>query len=274
MADGDLTDEQKAEKAAAEKAAADKIKADALKSPEVQALIQAAVEEAVTGLKATNAALKDEKTTALAKAKEFEGLDATEIKALLERIGQDEEAKLISEGKISEVLEKRTERLRADYDGQLKAKDVEIEALKKQVETQTKELSSLKLDDAVNAAATKIGVLAEASEDALARAKRIFALNDKGLIEGRDASGALILSKDGSSPLTVPEWLEGMKDSAPHWWAATKGADAAGGAGHKSGDKNPWLPEHRNVTERMKIAKADPELAKRLQAEAKAPAQA
>ena len=52
MADGDLTDEEKAAKVAADKA-----KADALKNSDVQALIKAAVEEAVTGLKATNAAL-------------------------------------------------------------------------------------------------------------------------------------------------------------------------------------------------------------------------
>ena len=74
--------------------------------------------------------------------------------------------------------------------------------------------------------------------------------------------------------MTVPEWLEGMKESAPHWWASTKGSDAAGGADHKTGDKNPWLREHRNVTEQMRVTKANPDLAKRLKAEASANAQA
>lgn len=43
------------------------------------------------------------------------------MKTILQRFSDDEEAQLIAAGKIDEVLDKRTERLRADVDKQIKA---------------------------------------------------------------------------------------------------------------------------------------------------------
>ncbi|MNH16763.1 hypothetical protein D3C79_764120 [compost metagenome] len=43
------------------------------------------------------------------------------MKGLLAKAGQDEETKLIAEGKLDEVISRRTERLRTDLDKQVKA---------------------------------------------------------------------------------------------------------------------------------------------------------
>ncbi|MFX7186283.1 hypothetical protein ABTI36_20280, partial [Acinetobacter baumannii] len=43
------------------------------------------------------------------------------IKVLLDKSNQDEESKLIAEGKIEEVIQKRTEKMREEHDKVLKA---------------------------------------------------------------------------------------------------------------------------------------------------------
>ena len=50
-----------------------------------------------------------------------EGLDLDAIKVLLDKSNQDEESKLIAEGKIEEVIQKRTEKMREEHDKVLKA---------------------------------------------------------------------------------------------------------------------------------------------------------
>ncbi|MFG4062117.1 hypothetical protein ACF0BN_19615, partial [Acinetobacter baumannii] len=50
-----------------------------------------------------------------------EGLDLDAIKVLLDKSNQDEESKLIAEGKIEEVIQKRTEKMREEHEKLLKA---------------------------------------------------------------------------------------------------------------------------------------------------------
>lgn len=50
-----------------------------------------------------------------------DGLDLDAIKVLLDKSNQDEESKLIAEGKIEEVIQKRTEKMREEHDKVLKA---------------------------------------------------------------------------------------------------------------------------------------------------------
>jgi hypothetical protein len=53
------------------------------------------------------------------------------VKTILQRFSDDEEAQLIAAGKIDEVLDKRTERLRADVDKQIKAANERAERRKR-----------------------------------------------------------------------------------------------------------------------------------------------
>lgn len=53
--------------------------------------------------------------------KQYEGIDPETVKKLFAQLDQDEDAKLIAEGKISEVIQKRTEKMREQHDKLLNA---------------------------------------------------------------------------------------------------------------------------------------------------------
>jgi len=113
---------------------------ETLKSDLVKSAIETAVSEAVT--KATEG-LETNRDTILAEkrelsnqlklseeaAKKFEGLDIAKIRTMIDAVNQSDEAKLISEGKIDEVIAARTSSVKAGYEAQFVDKDVEIQTL-------------------------------------------------------------------------------------------------------------------------------------------------
>lgn len=190
--------------------------------------IKAAVEAAVTGLKAKNGEVIVENKRLKEQLARFDGIDPDVVRNIIKRFSDDEEAKLIADGKIDEVLTKRTERMKADYDKKL------TEALEKAglAEKRAQAFQGRVLDDAIRAAAAKAGIHQHAIDDALLRGRAMFALDEDGQAVQLGEDGKAVLGKDGKSPFTPLEWLEGMKEKAPHWFPATA---SGGGAGHSAG---------------------------------------
>ena len=75
------------------------------------------------------------------------------MKTILQRFSDDEEAQLIAAGKIDEVLDKRTERLRADVDKQIKAANERAE----KAEAFSSKFRDRVTGDAIRSAALKAG---------------------------------------------------------------------------------------------------------------------
>lgn len=161
-------------------------------------------------------------------AQKFEGLDADEIRGLLEKMGTDEERKLMKEGKIDEVVAKRMEKVTKAHEKALAAAMLKVEEATQRAGKYEQQV----LDNHVRAAATKAGVHATGVEDALFRARTIFKLDGEGNVVQLDADGKPVLGKDGKSNFGPAEWMESMKETAPHWFPA---GSTGGGA---SGDRN------------------------------------
>ena len=197
------------------------------KAPDAAA-IQAAVEEAVSRLKVKNGEVIGENKKLKEQLARFDGIDPDVVRNIIKRFSDDEEAKLIADGKIDEVLTKRTERMKADYDKKL------TEALEKAglAEKRAQAFQGRVLDDAIRAAAAKAGIHQHAIDDALLRGRAMFALDEDGQAVQLGDDGKAVLGKDGKSPFTPLEWLEGMKEKAPHWFPA---AASGSGAGHSAG---------------------------------------
>lgn len=102
--------------------------------------------------------------------------------------------------------------------------------------------------------------------DAAAGAKLLSpAINDavlhsRGLFEVEEGTGKII-TKDapGVTPgLSPNEWLNDMKEKAPHWWPASLGGGAGGGGpngGNLSNAQNPWSAEGWNLTKQGQYVK-------------------
>lgn len=190
--------------------------------------------EDVSGLKTALQKERDTSKAALKRVSEFEtrfaGIDPDQVRAILDRVANDAEAKLIAEGKIDEVIEKRTERLRADADKRVN--DAVNDA--KSARERADRFSQRVLDDQIRAAAAKAGIHAHAVDDALFRGRSMFALDENGHAVQLGDDGQPVLGKDGKTPFSPAEWLDSMKEAAPHWFPA--GASGSGsGNGNRGG---------------------------------------
>ncbi|MBK0078692.1 hypothetical protein IAE49_04015 [Kosakonia sp. S58] len=197
-------------------------------TPEIQKLIDDQVAAQVSGLKTKNSELLGTIKQQKDNLSRFDGIDPDAVRGILQRFSDDEEAKLIAAGKIDEVLDKRTERLRADVDKQIKAANERAD----KAEAFSGKFRDRVLGDAIRSAASKAGALAEASDDLILRAKGTFQLNDEGEAVAVDANGDVLFGKDGKTPLSPLEWAESLKETAPHLFPRAEGT---GAGGHKPG---------------------------------------
>lgn len=202
-------------------------------TPEVQALIDKAVGEQVAGLKAKNVELLGKVKEQSDNLKRFDGIDPDKTKAMIERFENDEEAKLITDGKIEEVIQKRTERLRADYDAKLTAEKERAD----RAENYANKFRQSVVKGQIVQAAVESGVLKEATADIAFLAQSQFSLDDNGNAVALDESGEVIIGKDGKTPLTPKEWVEGIRESKPYFWPVAQGSGAQGSGGASGATK-------------------------------------
>lgn len=199
-----------------------------LNNPEVQAAIQKAADEQVQGLKAKNNELiqanKDLKTELGGIKSQLEGVDLNAVKDLLSKAGQDEETKLIAEGKIDEVIQKRTEKMRQDHEKQMAA--VTEKAVK--AEAYANQFKQSVVKGQIAQAFSGIGGLAEATDDVTALALSQFAINEHGNAVMIGADGEPIIGKDGTNPLSPKEWVENLKENKPYFFPRANGTSAPG----------------------------------------------
>ncbi|MFC0178996.1 hypothetical protein [Thorsellia kenyensis] len=215
-------------------------------TPEVQTIIDQKINEVTNGLKTKNNELLGELREHKEKLKNFEGLDPVALKAVMQRFENDEEAKLIAEGKIDEVLNRRTERFRSETEKQLQAKDAELQAAREFAN----KFRGRMLGDLVRGIASKAGVLSGADEDLLLRAQGIFQISDDGEAVALDKDGSVIYGKDGRTPLSVQEWIESTKETAPHLWPTAQGT-GAGGTGKPNSNLPASLAECKTDEQRV-----------------------
>lgn len=157
--------------------------------------------------------------------KRYDGIDPDKTREMLTRLEQDEEAKLIAEGKMDEVIQQRTERMRAEHERQLQQAQQQAETAKSFAE----KFRGRVLSDEVRAAASEVGLVDTASRDAYLHAQTMFEVDDEGNVVAKEEAGFDTQGK----PLTLKAWLESMRDTAPHWFPQPKGSGAPGNNGSR-----------------------------------------
>lgn len=198
--------------------------------PEDAKLVKEMIDKEVEGLKKKNNELigreKEVKEKLTKLESQVEGLgDLTAIRDLLSKVENDEEGKLIKEGKIDQVVDRRTERMRKDFEKKLSDTTERASRAEAYAQMAKDQMVASQVRDA----GIKAGMRPEALEDAVFRAKAAgFSLNDNGeavVVKGSE----VVLGKDGKTPLTPQEYLEELRERAPHLWPQAAGGGAAGG---------------------------------------------
>ncbi|EJN07798.1 hypothetical protein [Herbaspirillum sp. YR522] len=204
-------------------------------TPEIQAVIDAAVADATSGLKTKNSELLGDQKKLKDSLKAFEGIDPSAMRELMAKLENDDEAKLIAAGKLSEVIDKRTEKLRTASERAVQEANDKVAAAEKRASA----FQGRVLDDTIRAAASTAGLHPHAIEDALFRGRSMFSLDESGKAVQLDDGGQVVLGKDGKTPFAPAEWLESMKEAAPHWFpTGSAGSGGGNGGGPKFADGN------------------------------------
>jgi len=194
--------------------------------------------------------------------KRFEGIDPDAVRQLADEKRKLEEAAQIKAGEVDKVV---AARLKVELDKVHAPVVAERDALHGR-------LTAIQIDQAVVNEATKRGLRATALPDITARARATFKLVN-GVPQAFDGD-APRYGKDGTSPMTLAEWVDALVSDAPHLFEANAGSGAAGSGGGAAGSasarasRNPYRKETFNLTEQMKLQKSDPQLAARLKAAA------
>ena len=192
--------------------------------------------------------------------KRFEGIDPDAVRQLAE------ENKSLRTATLSEDAKREME---AQVKTAKSAFEKQLAAVTGERDTLTGRLTAIQIDQAVVTEATKRGLRATALPDITSRARTAFKLVN-GVPQAFEADGQTArMGKDGTSPMTLAEWVDALVSDAPHLFVANAGSGAAGSGGGAAGNrsvKNPFRKETFNLTEAMKIEKNDPALAARLKA--------
>lgn len=210
---------------------------------DVQARIDAAVEAAVAGLKANNAALKAD----LRKAKAGSEIDPAEVERLEARV-EELNALVTKANKDVTTLTKRAETAEAA------------------AAAETAAVSKLVVENGLMAALSAAGVTDP--DFAAAAAASIRSGQKIELTTDGDTRVAVV----GGKPLGdyVKEWS--ASDSGKKFVSApNNGGGGAGGPGGKPAPTNPFKAETKNVTAQGALFKENPTLARQMAAEAGVP---
>lgn len=174
----------------------------------------------------------------------FKDIDPERYAELLKKAEDEEASKGTMEERVSRATEKALAQSRK-----------EIEAAKKDAEDARKQASAFKgrvLDDALRQAAAKAGLHQHAIDDALFRGRAMFTLDENGYAVQLDADGSPVIGKDGKTPFSPSEWLEGMRENAPHWFPANASGSGSGNRQHNSGaptgkSRKDWTPAEKSA---------------------------
>ncbi len=150
----------------------------------------------------------------------FDGIDVDGYKDMVKQQQAMKDKKLISEGKIDELLEERTKTMREKH-------NQELEKIQGLNATLNKQLETLVIDNAVRDSATKSGVVDTGIDDVLLRSQSVFSLKD-GKAVPHDRDGNVIYGEGKSEPMSVQEWVKSQMEVAPHLFKPSQG----GGSEH------------------------------------------
>lgn len=200
------------------------------------------VEEAVSGLKTKNSEILDEKKTLQETLKKFDGIDIKEVKIATDFYDKNKDAEFLKDGTVDELIEKKTSQLTSDFETQITELNGKLSEAYAHGETYQTLFESKVIDDGLRVEAIKQGVRNEALEDVVMRGRGVFSLDENKQIEARDAEGKLAITED-KKVLTTKNWIEGLKDTSPHYWPESEGAGAHGGSSGPDADYHTKLNE-------------------------------
>lgn len=200
---------------------------DVLNSAEIQTEVQKKLEAETKGLKDSKSQILNELKQAKEAAKLWEGYDHEQIETIMNRIQNDEETRLMSEGKLDEVLARRTESMKRDYEQRIQVTEAKLNEYDSTLKQKDEKLASLVIDGQIREAYVGLGFEPSAMQHILRQGRDVFKMDENGRAVPRDSEGNILFGKDGKSQMSATEWLEKLADEQKFLRPASSGAGAS-----------------------------------------------
>lgn len=183
--------------------------------------------ERLDEFRTTNVNLLKERDALKAQVEKYKDIDPEKARTALTQLQKIEEGKLLTEGKLDEVVTKRTEAMRAEYENQIKALKTAQTSVVGERDTLSGQLSKLLIDGSAREIALKLGARPEALPFILLKSAAEWQMKDGKPTPIKD--GNLVYGKDGQTPITMEEWVGGLATEAAYLFKDSNG----GGANNK-----------------------------------------
>lgn len=223
-----------------------------LSNPEIQKAIQEKIDAEVAGLKKKNSDVIADQKKLKEALSQFEGLDVNKMKELQKQLESNEEMRLLSEGKTEEVVARRVELLKKDYDSQLTARDTKLKEYETSLSQKEESLRKLVVDGKIRETFISLDFEPTAMDDVLRNAREVFIMGDDGKVVPRDVGGNMLFGKDGTTPLDAKAWLELQAEKKPYLRRASKGSGASNASGYRAGGDISKMSSTGKIAEGLK----------------------
>jgi hypothetical protein len=159
--------------------------------------------------------------------KKYKDVDPEKYKEYSKKMQELEDKKLIDAGKIDELVNQKVDRMKADFENQIKEMKKALAKKDEELQQKHSRLSEVLIDSEITKAVTEVGgVRKDAMQDIIARGKRVWRLE-----EGKPVpkeGDKILYGKDGKEQMTFREWADVLYETAPFLFEASGGGGAAG----------------------------------------------
>ena len=223
-----------------------------MNSPEIQALLQAEIDKTVAGLKKKNSELIEKEKKFKEQLSQFDGVDIEKVKNLQKQMQENEEMRLLAEGKTEEVVARRVEAMKRDYDAQIAAREAKMSEYEVTLKKKEEKLAELVIDGQLREAYVALDFDPDALDFVLMQGRQVFMMDENGRAVPRDEHGNLIFGKDGKTPISAREYLEGLADKKKFLRKPSKGAGASPNNRSSSGIDPSKMSSAQKIAEGLK----------------------
>lgn len=167
----------------------------------------------------------------------YRDIDPEKAREAQRKLQELEDKSLLDSGKLEELVSKRTERMQADHQQQVKGFQDKLSEREKELTSTRQHLANLQIEAAITRVLTSktgkdLGIIPQAIPDIVRRARDIFNLDDKtGSVIPHRADGSVLYGKDPGTPMPMDEWLSSLKPDCPHYFAPSGGAGSGNDGG-------------------------------------------
>jgi len=188
--------------------------------------------------------------------KKFEGVDPDEYKKALDLLEKYKDSKLLDDGKIEELLNERTGRMKQDFQNKIDALTEKLGLESKEKSTLRTSLGILKIDNAIQQTILRLHkIKSGAMPDIIRRGREVFKLSEELEPVAIDSNGGKMVGKDGITPLTIEEWAEQLPNEAAHCFEDGEGLHSKGKGGKTGGSQMDRIKKIADPQERLKAAR-------------------